>query len=141
MRLRNLMTTDLHSESGQELVEYALVMPLMLLLIFGLIEFSLVFFSYNTISNAAREGARAGIRPITAACDLACRDGEVDAAARQLTTGLDAAELVIAITRPSATTIRVQVTYNVRLMIAPVIAALGGQDTITVGTTSTMQRE
>jgi Flp pilus assembly protein TadG len=128
-------------ESGQDLVEYALVLPLLLALIFGTIEFGIAFFNYSTISNAAREGARAGIRPITAACDVACRNGEVDAAARGLITGLDNDELSIAITRPTATTVRVQINYNVRLITAPIINALGGQDTIAIGTTATMQLE
>ena len=46
------------SERGQALVEAALTFPLLFLIFFGIIEFSLVIFSYNTISNAAREGAR-----------------------------------------------------------------------------------
>ena len=48
-------------ESGQELVEYALVFPLLFLLLFGLLEVGLIAFSYNTITNGAREGARYGI--------------------------------------------------------------------------------
>ncbi len=44
------------NERGQALVEAALTFPLLFLLFIGIIEFSLVIFSYNTISNAAREG-------------------------------------------------------------------------------------
>ena len=135
------MTAKLRSESGQDLVEYALVLPLIVALVFGTIEFGLVFFNYSTISNAAREGARAGIRPITATCDVACRDAEVDTATRALITGLDNDELGIVISRPTATTIRVQVTYNVLLITAPIINALGGQNTIALATTATMQQE
>jgi Flp pilus assembly protein TadG len=47
-------------ERGQDLVEYALVLPLFLFLAFSIIELSLLFFDYITVSNAAREGARAG---------------------------------------------------------------------------------
>jgi len=48
-------------EEGQDIVEYALLLPLFLLLVLGIVELSLVIWSYDTISNAAREGVRVGI--------------------------------------------------------------------------------
>jgi Flp pilus assembly protein TadG len=42
-------------------VEFALVLPLLLLLVFGGIEFGLVMFNKQVITNASREAARAGI--------------------------------------------------------------------------------
>lgn len=47
-------------ESGQTLVELALVLPFLLILIFGAIEFGRVFHASHVITSAAREGARAG---------------------------------------------------------------------------------
>lgn len=49
------------NDEGQSLVEFALVLPILLLLIMGIIQFGLVLSGYVTISNAAREGARVGI--------------------------------------------------------------------------------
>ena len=46
---------------GQGLVEFALVLPLFLLLVFGILDLGLAVFSYNSITNAAREGARLAI--------------------------------------------------------------------------------
>ncbi len=46
---------------GQALVELALVLPLLILLIIGMMEFGRVFHSYLLITNAAREGARLGV--------------------------------------------------------------------------------
>ena len=43
---------------GQALVEFALVAPLMLLLILAVIEFSRAWNVYQTLSDAARQGAR-----------------------------------------------------------------------------------
>ncbi len=43
-------------EHGQDLVEFALITPLLMLILLGIIEFSLIVFCYNSISNAAREG-------------------------------------------------------------------------------------
>ncbi|MEW6726174.1 TadE/TadG family type IV pilus assembly protein [Desulforudis sp. 1088] len=47
-------------EKGQSLVEFALILPLLLLLLFGTIEFGRVFSASLVITNAAREGARLG---------------------------------------------------------------------------------
>ena len=46
---------------GQALVEFALVFPVFLLLLFGLIDIGRAVFAYNEITNAAREGARLAI--------------------------------------------------------------------------------
>ncbi len=46
---------------GQALVEFALVIMLLFLLLFGIIDFSRLFFAYATMSNGVREGARYGI--------------------------------------------------------------------------------
>lgn len=46
---------------GQGLVEFALVLPLFLLLVMGIMDLGLAVFSYNSITNAAREGARLAI--------------------------------------------------------------------------------
>ncbi len=46
---------------GQGLVEFALILPLLLLLLLGIFEFGRVLFIYSNLFNAAREGARYGI--------------------------------------------------------------------------------
>jgi Flp pilus assembly protein TadG len=46
---------------GQGLVEFALVLPLFLILVMGIMDLGLAVFSYNSITNAAREGARLAI--------------------------------------------------------------------------------
>lgn len=46
---------------GQSLVEFALVLPLFLVLFIGVIDLGLGVFAYNSITNAAREGARLAI--------------------------------------------------------------------------------
>jgi hypothetical protein len=45
-------------QSGQSLVEFALVVPIFLVLVFALIDFSRLLFTYISISNGAREMAR-----------------------------------------------------------------------------------
>ena len=43
---------------GQSLVEFSLVIPIILLVIVGFFEIGRAVFAYNTIANAARQGAR-----------------------------------------------------------------------------------
>ena len=45
---------------GQALVEMALILPVLLLIIFGIIEFGRIFNAHITLTHASREGARAG---------------------------------------------------------------------------------
>lgn len=53
----------LRQERGAELIEMALVLPLLLLIIMGIIDFGFMFREMNVVTNAAREGARTGILP------------------------------------------------------------------------------
>ncbi|MCK4621470.1 MAG: pilus assembly protein [Desulfuromonadales bacterium] len=48
-------------EKGAAAVEFAILLPLLLLLIAGIIEYGLVMFNKQVITNASREAARAGI--------------------------------------------------------------------------------
>ena len=48
-------------ESGASMVEFAIVLPLLLLILFGTIEFGLLLYNKQVITNASREGARFGI--------------------------------------------------------------------------------
>ena len=49
-----------HRERGQTLTEFALVLPLLALLLFGVIQFGIVFHQYVTLTDAVRAGARQG---------------------------------------------------------------------------------
>jgi Flp pilus assembly protein TadG len=44
--------------SGQALVEFALIAPILLLLVFGLVDFARAWSAHHVIADAAREGAR-----------------------------------------------------------------------------------
>jgi len=51
----------LASQRGASAVEFAIVLPVLLLLLFGTIEFGVLFFNKAVITNASREGARRGV--------------------------------------------------------------------------------
>lgn len=49
------------AQQGAAAVEFAIVLPILIILVFGIIEFSVILFDKAMITNASREGARAGI--------------------------------------------------------------------------------
>jgi Flp pilus assembly protein TadG len=48
-------------ERGASAVEFAILLPVLMLILFGIIEFGMVMYSREVLTNASREGARAGI--------------------------------------------------------------------------------
>jgi Flp pilus assembly pilin Flp len=51
----------LKREEGAAAVEFALLLPLLLILLFGIIEFGLILYFQGVVASASREGARHGI--------------------------------------------------------------------------------
>jgi len=51
------------ADDGAELIELALVTPILLLLMAGIFDFGFLFRSWEVVTNAAREGARVGVLP------------------------------------------------------------------------------
>lgn len=49
------------NERGASIIEFAIVLPVLVILLLGIIEFGWVLNGYITITGAAREGARAAI--------------------------------------------------------------------------------
>src|SRR6476660_1270436 len=56
------------SESGQELAEAAIVLPILFLILLGIFWFGRAFNVGSTIDRAAREGVKAAGRPTCATC-------------------------------------------------------------------------
>ncbi len=60
MKAAKGLAARLHKDSrGMQLVEFAVLLPILLLLVFGIIDFGRGYFSWLIITNGAREGARA----------------------------------------------------------------------------------
>jgi len=72
-------------EKGQTATEFALVLPVFCLLLFGIIQFGIIFKNYVTLTDAVRAGAR------TAAVSRLETSPEtmVEAAVRNSATGID----------------------------------------------------
>ena len=96
----------LRSERGAAAVEFALVLPLLLLLVFGIVEFGRTFQVQATLSAAAREGVRV----------MALQDDQAAAraAVRSATTGLSP--------RPT----------DAQISVTPTACSTSGNATVTV---------
>ena len=67
------MKADLsHSERGSVAVEFALLVPVLFLILFGIINFGVLMYNQAVITNAAREGARWAAIHTTATYGLTC---------------------------------------------------------------------
>lgn len=50
-----------NNEKGQSLVEFALILPILLVLVMGIVQFGFIFNAHITVTHAAREGARLAV--------------------------------------------------------------------------------
>ncbi len=78
-------------QGGQALVEFAFVLPILLLFMVAIIDFGIIFYSQMAVSNAAWEGARAGATIV----DPSQGDQEIIGAIHSAAYGLEISRLTI----------------------------------------------
>ena len=121
-------------QSGQSMVEFAIVAMTFFILIFGLVDFGRAIFQYNLLASSAREGARAAIMQSNTDSDVI--DRTVEASAGMLSPDdvtISGSRTCTAIPCPSVT-ITVQHTFS---PVTPLIGAVIGSS-ITMTASSTM---
>jgi hypothetical protein len=64
------MGRETGADDGAVLVEFALSLPLLLLILVGILDFGLLFQKQQVVTNAAREGARMAILPGYSVADV-----------------------------------------------------------------------
>lgn len=124
------------TETGQALVEFALVLPIFLVLLFGLVDFGRAFHTWLLVTNAAREGARVGaVRGNTN--DINTR---INGSIGSLDTGALSIDLDnVQGTRGEAVSVHLEYDFE---WVTPLGAFLpGGLADITIESTSTMRLE
>jgi Flp pilus assembly protein TadG len=73
------------SQQGQNLVEFALVTPVLLLFLFGTLEFGWLLYADHQVTNAAREGARwAAVRGTRCEANPPCQLATTDRVRQQV---------------------------------------------------------
>ncbi len=58
LKLQTFVNSLLKDKSGANAVEFAIVVPVLLLIVLGIIQFGIILFTYNNMVQAAREAAR-----------------------------------------------------------------------------------
>ena len=77
--------TNLRNEQGQSLTEFALMLPILLLVLFGIVQLGIVFNHYITVADASRAGARKAVVSQQAANPTAAAVNAARASATNLT--------------------------------------------------------
>ncbi|MEX1253827.1 MAG: TadE/TadG family type IV pilus assembly protein [Dehalococcoidia bacterium] len=101
-------------ERGQNIVEFAIMAPLLFLLVFGIIDFGIGLHSWITVTNAAREGARLGA--------VHASEAEIIAKVEESAHNVDPADLDITVTNEdpdglsTGEPVTVEVAYEYTLM-------------------------
>ncbi|HEU5213841.1 MAG TPA: TadE family protein [Gaiellaceae bacterium] len=112
------MTRRIHigNQRGQTMTEFALVMPILLFLLLGIIQFGIVFNNYVTLTDAVRAGARKG----AVARRLPNPSGAVQTQVRNSATDLNQKNLSVTVTSTFAAGSDVTVTatypYSISLL-------------------------
>ena len=137
----------LKGESGAEIIEFAVVYPLLLLVILGVVDYAFLFQRFEAVTNAAREGARVATLPGYQQVDIEDRIATYLAAGAVPTTAGNPTVTVFASTIPNgagtwpATTVSVSYNHDY-LFIDSVIGWFGGSLTpSTLVANSTMRNE
>jgi len=55
----NTKRNRIRDERGQTMAEFAIVLPILIVLLFGIVQFGILFNNYVTLTDAVRAGARA----------------------------------------------------------------------------------
>ena len=128
-------------QQGTSVVEMALVLPLLLLLVFGIGDFGIAYTQWNSLTNAVREGARVGV-VFQTPCNPATVQTTIETTVSTFaaSSGLNGASIVTTVTNPCAgtgtqLTVRSTVPYNYIAM-----AALAGLAPILNLTAQTVMR-
>ncbi|WP_316571644.1 pilus assembly protein [Neobacillus sp. YIM B06451] len=116
------------SEKGQSMVETALILPLLLMILFGIVDFGRIFHAFLTLDHAGREAARLASMQKSNADITAKIDSSIG--------GLDSSKLTITITpddianRTSGKEASVKLEYKINF-ITPFVTSLASPLTLT----------
>ncbi len=118
----SMLNSRIKNQRGQAMAELAIVLPILLLIIFGIIEFGQIYAIDLAINNAAREGARAAA--------LGAPDEDITIIVNDRCSFLDSTKLDLDITpepveRISGNPVTIDLEYPVEINI-PIISAITG---------------
>lgn len=136
MRAKRIRNT-LEHEKGQSLVEFALVVPMLLLLVFGIAEFGRAWMTQNILTGAAREAVRLLAVPAPPGGPAAANARAIAVLA---SAGITTATISVNNALVAFDPVSVTVTYNFPVVVVGFIPGLNNA-TFPLASTTTMRRE
>jgi Flp pilus assembly protein TadG len=140
--MRRLLRAASRGERGQALVEFAIVLPLLLLLLLGIVDFARAWNVYEVLTDAAREGARIAVVDQPATTEQDVRDAIV-AAGQRAAIGIDPADITITgfhAGRGTQATVRIEYDYELK-WVGALLGLVSGDRTVTMITEFAMRNE
>jgi Flp pilus assembly protein TadG len=139
--LRRIIRRTDKREGGQSLVEFALVLPIFLLVLFAIVDFGMAFHAWITVTNSAREGARLGAVRATAT--------DIEQRVRDTADSLDQEDLSVSVSNAEGVpgeSVVVDVSYGYSLItpLADIVSMISGGnigDALTLSSTADMRLE
>jgi Flp pilus assembly protein TadG len=135
-------------DDGAELIEMAIVLPLLLLLVMGIVDFGFLFQRYVVLTNAAAEGARVASLPGYTAADVTARVAAY--AAESLPAGAVVNANTVAVSLPGGagagpwpgSQVTVTHVYNLQY-VGPIATLFGGAPygSVTLTSVATMRHQ
>jgi len=115
-----LRKARLTGQKGQSIVETALILPIIILILTGIIDFGLMFNNYLVITNASREAARNAA--------VGATDAEIAIMVSNMTSSLDATKLSTSIypgqaLRKKGDEVVVTIEYD-NALLTPIISSI-----------------
>ncbi|MBN8210563.1 pilus assembly protein [Bacillus sp. NTK071] len=122
------------SEKGQSMVEFALVLPVLVMLLFGIVDFGRIFHAYITIDHASREAARVA--------SIGESDSKIVSTAVTSGSSIHLSSGQVSVspggTKTAGSDVRVTITYPITFL-TPVISSISGP--ITLSSSAAMRVE
>jgi len=113
----------IRNQRGQTMTEFAMILPVFALLLFGIIQFGIAFNHYLTVTDAARVGARKAVVSRTATNP----NGQTIAAVRNSAANLDQAKLNVTVTTTwtQGTDVTVSASYPYEISLLGMVMKSG----------------
>lgn len=125
-----------HSDRGQSIVEFTLLLPFILLMIFAIAEFGFALYTQVIVRNAASEAARyAAVGSLPSQVPQTCEVGSIEERARSTSTALIACdEITITYHQPvsgqyargSGVAVRLQHQYQTITPLPAIVSLISG---------------
>jgi Flp pilus assembly protein TadG len=138
--IRRVLCGLRRSDGGQALVEFALVAPILLFLLLGIVDLARAWNVFQVLTDAGREGTRYAV------VDNGSTDAEIRALVKQAASaaGITVADAAITVAEGAArgepTTVTIEYGHELK-WVGWALGLVGAQRTINFNVVSSMRRE